>query len=90
MPADRSMKMIPNTERKDLMFGKKKVKPTMYDKEKQRPVIRASICTGEQVAGFKDRDTDKFNEIMLIRDAKDLSNFCREYGVDESEITKEY
>ena len=72
------------------MFGKKKVKPTMYDKEKQRPVIRASICTGEQVAGFKDRDTDKFNEIMLIRDAKDLSNFCREYGVDESEITKEY
>ena len=90
MPADRSMKMIPNTERKDMMFGKKKVKPTMYDKEKQRPVIRASICTGEQVAGFKDRDTDKFNEIMLIRDAKDLSNFCREYGVDESEITKEY
>ena len=25
-----------------------------YDKENKKPVIKASICNGEQVAGFKD------------------------------------
>lgn len=34
------------------MFGK--IKKASYDKENKKPVIRCSICTGEQVAGFKD------------------------------------
>ena len=32
---------------------RKKVKKQTYDKENLRPVIRSSICTGEQVAGFR-------------------------------------
>lgn len=74
------------------MFGKKKqkTKQPAYDRAKQRPVIRASICTGEQTAGFQDIATGKFTDIMLIRDAKDLSRFCREYGVEQDEIKKEY
>jgi hypothetical protein len=32
-----------------------------------KPVICASICTGEKVAGFKDIRTGKIEEIMLIR-----------------------
>lgn len=59
-----------------------------YDKETSRPVLKCSICNGEQVAGFKDIHTGKFEEIMLIRDQKDLDLFMKQYGIEE--ITKEY
>ena len=49
-------------------WKKKAAKPEYpYDPETERPVIRASICTGEQVAGFKNKTTGAFREIMLIR-----------------------
>ena len=48
------------------LFKKKIVKKT-YDRENMKPVIRVSICTGEEVAGFKDIRTGKIEEIMLIR-----------------------
>ena len=43
------------------MFGrrKKRMAPP-YDKAGKIPVIRSSICTGEQVAGFKDPVSEKF------------------------------
>jgi hypothetical protein len=72
------------------MFGKKKTKLEPYDRTTKRPVIHASICNGEQVAGFQNLATGKFTEVMLIRDAKDLSDFCKTYGVEKSDITKEY
>ena len=50
---------------------------------------KASICNGEQVAGFKDIHTGKFEEVMLIRRAEDLETFKIMYGI-EGEITKEY
>ena len=34
-------------------FFKKKTVIKTYDKENKKPVIKASICNGEQVAGFK-------------------------------------
>lgn len=40
------------------MFHKKTEKKE-YDKERLIPVIRCSICTGEQVAGFKDLHSKK-------------------------------
>ena len=43
------------------LFKKKIVKKT-YDREHMKPVIRASICTGEEVAGFKDIRTGKRSE----------------------------
>ncbi len=46
---------------------KKKITAKAYDKENNKPVIKASICTGEQVAGFKDIHTGKVEEIMLIK-----------------------
>ena len=61
-----------------------------FDKENQRPVIRSSICTGEQVAGFKDLRTGKFMDIMLVRDNKDMEEFIRKYGISREEITKEW
>lgn len=71
------------------MMKRKKSQAT-YDKENQKPIIHASICTGEQVAGFKDLRTGKFTEIMLIRDQKDLEEFLTEYGLKASEVTKEW
>lgn len=59
-----------------------------YDKETHKPVLKCSICNGEQVAGFKNLQTGKFDEIMLIRSESDLQEFKERYGV--SEISKEY
>lgn len=70
------------------LFKKKKVTKT-YDKENKKPVIKASICNGEQVAGFKDIHTGKIEEIMLIRSEADLDNFKKMYGINEK-IEKEY
>ncbi len=54
-----------------------------YDPETQRPVIRASICTGERVAGFKNKVDGHFTEVMLIRSAEDERLFKETYGIDE-------
>lgn len=72
------------------MFGKKKPQAEHYDKQQVRPVIRASICSGEQVAGFKNLHTGKFEEIMLLRDERDKEIFMSRYGISPDEITKEY
>lgn len=72
------------------MFGKKKPQVEYYDKENVKPIIRASICTGEQVAGFKNIHTGKFEEIMLIRGERDKEVFMSRYGISAGEITKEY
>ena len=70
------------------LFKKKSIVKS-YDKENKRPVIKASICNGEQVAGFKDIRTGKIEEVMLIRSRAALENFKAMYGIDEA-ITKEY
>ena len=72
------------------MFARRKAIPTKveYDKESQRPVLRCSICTGEQVAGFKNIHTGKFEEVMLIRNEKELDVFKAIYDLDE--VVKEY
>lgn len=54
-----------------------------YDPETQKPAIRCSICTGEQVAGFQDMKTGKFLEIQLLRRPEDLEQFKKEYGITE-------
>lgn len=66
------------------MFGKK-VKAAQYDLSEWKPVIRCSICTGEQVAGFQNIHTGKLEEIMLIKDEKDLKCFKAMYGVEKCE-----
>lgn len=71
------------------MFGKK-IQKEGYDKENLRPVIRASICTGEQVAGFKNIHTGKFTEVMLIRDSKDMEEFTKKFDISTGEISKEW
>lgn len=71
------------------MFFKKKTKKKTYDPADKKPVIRCSICTGEQVAGFQDLHTGNFEEVMLIARPGDLESFMSEYGITE-EIEKIY
>ena len=61
-----------------------------FDRENKRPVLKCSICNGEQVAGFKDLHTGKFEEVMFIRSKQDLEDFKEMYGIEGMEIAKEY
>lgn len=75
-------------------FGKKPYYETYlsedipFDPDKQIAVIKCSICTGEQVAGFKSKEDGHFTEVMLIRGAKDIEVFKEIYSI--TEIKKEY
>ena len=73
------------------MFGRKKSRPvTPYDRAKKVPVIRSSICTGEQTAGFKDLTGGKFQEVMLIRTEADLKEFLVQYQIEPEELRREW
>lgn len=69
---------------------RKKVSRHPYNKETEQPVIKASICNGEQVAGFKEIATGKFTEVAFIRNRKDLEQFLETYDVNEADIKKEW
>ena len=68
---------------------KKRIVTQSYDMENKKPVIKASICNGEQVAGFRDIHTGKIEEVTLIKSPADLEKFKVIYGIKD-EITKEY
>ena len=70
------------------MFRKKQPVKKEYDRANQKPVLRCSICTGEQVAGFKNIHTGQWEEVMPIKNEEDLETFKRMY--DLKEVTKEY
>jgi hypothetical protein len=42
------------------------------------------------VAGFKNRRTGHFEDVMLVRGAKDLQTFLDRYGLTADELEKEY
>lgn len=67
---------------------KKNVDKKEFDRENQIPVLRCSICNGEQVAGFKNVHTGEFQEVCFIRSQAELNEFMQTYGIEE--ITKEY
>ena len=72
------------------MLFRKKQEVRTYDPAVQRPVIRASICTGERTAAFRNLQTGKFTEVMLVRSEEDLREFRRLYGLGDGEISTEY
>ena len=72
------------------MFGKRKNAAPAFDRTGKEPVVRASICTGEKVAGYRDAGTGRFVEVMLVRDDADLEKFLREYGFRRGELKYEW
>ena len=71
------------------MLHRKKKSTSAYDPAIHIPVIRCSICTGEQVAGFQETATGKFTDICLIRNEADMKEFRERYRIS-SEIKKRY
>lgn len=72
------------------MFNKKKEAKRTYDKETEKPVLRCSICTGEQVFGFKNLTTGKLTEVSLIRNEDELKKFLGLYGLAPDDVEKVY
>ena len=72
------------------LFRKQKPSVPAYPPERFDPVLRCSICTGEQVACMREKDSGRVRELMLIRTPADLERFCRDYGVKPEEIKKIY
>lgn len=66
------------------MFRKKQPDIKHYDPATQKPVLKCSICNGEQVAGFKNLQTGKIEEVMFVKDAKDLQTFMETYQITDS------
>lgn len=70
-------------------FYEKGLKNTIpFDEHAQYAVIKSSICTGEMLAGFKDKENGHFTEVMLIKSEEDLKRFKDIYKI--SDIKKEY
>ncbi len=75
------------------LFGKRKEQPRPHkpwDPEQQTPAIRASICTGERVAGFIQHGTGHFVSVRLLQSEADLQLFRDEYGLGDREIKTIY
>ena len=72
-----------------MFFHRKKTVPA-FDQTGKTPVLRTSICTGEQTAGFRDEVTGKFYDIMLVRSDADLREFLETYGVPLDQLQREY
>ena len=55
-----------------MLFGKRSREPEIkFDPDKQYAIIRSSICTGEKVAGFKNKDDGHFTEGSVLNDHTD-------------------
>lgn len=58
----------------------------LYNPETQEAVVRCSICTGERVAGFRDKKDGRFTEVMLLRSREDEQAFKEKYRVDKLKV----
>ena len=63
------------------VFGKKAAVKKGTVPAGKKPVIKCSICNGEQVAGFRDLHSGAFEEVMLISNASDQDAFKSRYGI---------
>ena len=61
-----------------------------FDRSLLEPAIRCSICTGEQVVGFVDRNTGHFQEVALISSEEDLERFLSAWQITRQELKKIY
>lgn len=69
-------------------YKKRLAQDIPFDAENQRAIIKCSICTGEQIAGFKNKENGKFTEVMVIRSEQDLILFKKTYQLED--VPKEY
>ena len=74
-----------------MLFRKRKRENTeSFDRTRKALAVRASICTGERVAGFVDLETGNFEEAEYIGSDAQLQDFMKRYGIREDELKKIY
>lgn len=71
---------------KTSLFEKNLRENIKFNPDTQYAVIRSSICTGEKVAGFKNKKDGHFTEVMLIRNPDDEKRFREIYGLDTVKV----
>lgn len=72
------------------LFSKPKKTTPIIETDKFEPVLRCSICSGEQVLCLRDREDDSLHELMLIRSFGDLKKVCDANQIDPASIRKIY
>ncbi len=72
------------------LFFRKKPRPLRFPPEEYEPVLRKSICTGEQTACVRERATGRLREVQLIRTRQELEEFCASCGADPDTIKTIY
>lgn len=55
-----------------------------FDPSAQEAVIKCSVCTGEKIAGFRDRASGRFTEVMLLKSSEDEKRFLKTYNMDKA------
>lgn len=53
-----------------------------FDPKTQYAVVLSSICTGEKMAGFRNKKDRSFTEVMLVKTPEDLDRFKKMYGIE--------
>ncbi|MBO5514205.1 MAG: aspartate dehydrogenase [Mogibacterium sp.] len=71
------------------LFRKEKNKYPKFPEGDFVPVLKCSICNGEQVLCAKD-NTGHLHELMLVRSPGELEDYCRYNGIDPDSIDKVY
>ena len=72
------------------LFSRKKNRYPRMPEGNYEPVLRCSICTGEQVLCARDRQTGKLLEIMLVRRPEELEGFCEQNDISAEDIQRVY
>ena len=72
------------------LFSKKKTEYPKMPQGDYVPVLRGSICTGEQVLCAKECSTGHLLELMLIKSPAQLEGFCEANGISQKDIEKVY
>ena len=72
------------------LFNRKKNEYPVMPEGSYEPVLRCSICTGEQVLCARDRKTGKVVDLMLIRRPDELEGFGEQNNIPPESIRKVY
>lgn len=72
------------------LFSRKKRETLRFPPEEYEPLLRQSICTGERTACVRQRATGRVREVQLIRDQRDLEEFCAACGAEPGDLKTIY
>lgn len=74
----------------DLFRRKKKGRYPEIQTDRYEPVLRCSICTGEQILCLRDKKDGSVHELMLIRSAEELRTVCEINNIAPEAVKRIY